>query len=115
MIDPLLDVLGDKLDLLVQQNAVVIDPGGGAEVRAIGVSILFYVFHRYIEQFDQLIEQQMDMGDESCPAPFASACLKELMEYGFAREAACRYVAMFYQIRRAYFFISRTWLVTVTA
>jgi transcriptional regulator with GAF, ATPase, and Fis domain len=33
--------------------------------------------------------------------------MEELIGYGFERSDACRYVGMFYQIRRAYFFISK--------
>jgi len=77
------------------------------ETRAVGVSILFHVFHQYMNQFDALIEEQIAAGDEPCRAPFAFQCLEKLVGYGFNRAEACRYAAMFYQIRRAYFFISK--------
>ena len=77
------------------------------DTRAVGVSILFHVFHQYMNQFDDLIGEQVAAGDESCRAPFAFQCLEKLVGYGFKRDNACRYVAMFYQIRRAYFFISK--------
>lgn len=78
-----------------------------ANTRAVGVSILFYVFHQFKNQFDALIEEQIAAGDEPCRAPFAFQCLEKLVGYGFNRANACRFVSMFYQIRRAYFFISR--------
>ena len=34
-------------------------------------------------------------------------CMEDMVNFGFKRSDACRYVGMFYQIRRAYFFISR--------
>jgi DNA-binding NtrC family response regulator len=77
------------------------------DARAVGVSILFHVFHQYMKQFDDLIGEQIAAGDEPCRAPFAFQCLEKLVGYGFKRDNACRFVAMFYQIRRAYFFISK--------
>jgi hypothetical protein len=77
------------------------------DVRAVAVSILFYVFYQVQEKFDTLIEEQIAAGDESCAAPFAFQCLEKLKSYGFAREESLRYIGIFYQIRRAYYFISR--------
>ncbi len=107
MLSPLLQTLDHHIRELVQNNTVVIDRDGSEEVRAVGISILFHVFHQYMDQFDQLIEEQIASGDASCRAPFAYQCLERLVGFGFSRSEACRYVAMFYQIRRAYFFISK--------
>lgn len=77
------------------------------DARAVAVSVLFYVYTLMQEKFDALIEEQIAAGDESCTAPFAFQCLEKLKGFGFPRAEACRYVGIFYQIRRAYFFISR--------
>ena len=106
MLAPLLQTLDEHLRELVKNHEVVIDRDGSEDVRAIGVSILFHVFHQYMLQFDALIEEQIKAGDQSCRAPCAGECFDQLIGYGFGRKEACRYVAMFYQIRRAYFFIS---------
>ena len=107
MLQPLLQQLGDQIDELIKSGGIVIDRYGGEEVRAIGVSILFHVFHRYVERFDRLIEDQIRAGDESLRAPFAYECMEDLVGFGFGSDDAKRYVGMFYQIRRAYFFISK--------
>lgn len=107
MLKPMLQSLEQHIQLLEQAGAIVIDPDGKEETKAVGVSILFHVFHRYMERFDALIEEQVAAGDESVRAPFAFQCLEKLAGYGFTRPDACRYVGMFYQIRRAYFFISK--------
>ena len=106
-LEPLLRKLGDNLHALDRAGGVVIDRDGGDEIRAIGVSVLFHVFHRYIDRFDRLIEDQIAAGDESIRAPFAFQCLEDLTRFKIKRDDACRYVGMFYQIRRAYFFISK--------
>ena len=107
MLLPLLKQLEENIHALEVAGEIKIDRDGGEDVRAIGVSILFYVFHLHMNQFDDLIEQQIRAGDESIRAPFAFQCLEKLVSYGFRREDACRYVGIFYQIRRAYYFISK--------
>jgi DNA-binding NtrC family response regulator len=107
MLKPLLQKLDDNLTALRPAGTWPVDPEGGEAVRAIGVSILFHVFHRYMDRFDQLIEDQIREGDASCRASFAYQCLEEMAGFGFDRSEACRYVGIFYQIRRAYYFISK--------
>ncbi len=107
MLPPLLQALKSHINKLAASKGIVINADGNEDERALAVSILFHVFHRYMVQFDKLIDDQMDAGDDPCRASFAYQCLEELVTFGFNRSEACRYVGMFYQIRRAYFFISR--------
>lgn len=107
MLRPLLKKLEENIRELEKAGEIVIDRNGGDEIRAIGISVLFYIFHRYMDRFDHLIEEQIQAGDQSLRAPFAFQCLEDIAHYGFSRDDAIRYVSMFYQIRRAYFFISQ--------
>ncbi len=106
MLKPLLKTLSGHLHTLQSAGELEVNPEGNADERALAVSVLFHVFHQYMDEFDQLITQQIKAGDDSCRASFAYQCLEKLMGFGFSRGDACRYVGMFYQIRRAYFFIS---------
>ncbi len=108
MLAPLLSELARHLDELGVGGRIKVRPEGSEQERAVAVGVLFHVFHQYMEHFDRLIEQQIEEGDEPCPAPFAMECTQALCRYGYGRADALRYVGMFYQIRRAYFFISRT-------
>ncbi|VGO18409.1 sigma-54-dependent transcriptional regulator [Pontiella sulfatireligans] len=103
---PLLRDLAKQIQSLEQAGELVVDIEAEGEARNVTVSVLFHVFHRYMEAFDALIEEQLASGDESCRAPFAFQCLEDLAGYGFKRADACRYVGIFYQIRRAFYFIS---------
>jgi len=114
MHEPLLHALGKNIhDFFSSAEAVaglrgsLKNPDLDEDARAVAVSILFFVFHRYMDRFDTLIEEQIGAGDESCRAPFAFQCLEKLGGYGFTRADACRYAGIFYQIRRAYYFISK--------
>jgi len=71
-------------------------------------AFLFDVFHRFIVSFDRLIQDDIEAGDALCPVPFAREALSLLHQRGFSPAVACGYFAMFYQLRRAYYFIDRS-------
>ena len=66
---------------------------------------LFASFHRFAAPFDRLIERQREGGDTPCRVPFSREVLGELAGFGFPDEEALRVLAVFYQLRRAFFFI----------
>ncbi len=68
-------------------------------------AILYDVFHRYIPQFDHLIQAQHQTPDNSLPVNFAAAAIADLESKGFEPDEAERYFALSYQLRRAFFFI----------
>jgi len=67
---------------------------------------LFEMFHRYLVPFDTLIANQIKQGDVSCTVTFAGEILQELHAAGFAEHQSVRYLALFYQMRRAFYFIN---------
>ena len=68
---------------------------------------LFDVFHQFVKQFDQLIAEQINTGDQPIAVGFAKDALSLLTKRGFSRQLANRYFSLFYQIRRAFHFIDR--------
>jgi hypothetical protein len=66
---------------------------------------LFYTFHIFCNDYDAHIQEQMSKGDECCPVPFAADVLKMLSGFGFGDGDAVRFIGLFFQMRRAYFFI----------
>jgi len=71
----------------------------------LGFAFLFAQFHQYMKAFDELIQQQIEQGEAPCPVPFSGELLTRLREYGFKAQQARHYLAFFYQLRRAFFFI----------
>lgn len=67
--------------------------------------ILFHTFHVYCSAYDAHIEEQVAKGDECCRVPFAKDILQILGDYGFSRRDSLRFFALFFQMRRAFFFI----------
>jgi hypothetical protein len=68
---------------------------------------LFVVFHRHLEAIDTLIDRQIYSGKSSLPVPFAAEISAYLMERGFSLRDSRHYVALCYQLRRAFYFIER--------
>ncbi len=78
----------------------------GADAELVAMGILFSLFHAYLGRFDKLIQQQIEEGDEPCDAPFTREVFVTLSRHGFTVGESEQYVAIFYQLRRAFFFIS---------
>lgn len=68
-------------------------------------AFLFEVYHRFFDSLDQLVLDQVRAGEKSCRVPFADELLKALADRGFSREESVRFFGIFYQLRRAHFFI----------
>lgn len=75
--------------------------------RIIQYAHLFDVFHLFADRFDELIQAQIKVGEPACHVPFAEETLATLLKRGFNRQDALRYFAMFFQLRRAFYFINR--------
>jgi hypothetical protein len=68
---------------------------------------LFSIFHRFIDELDALIEAQREQ-PEPVAVPFADQVLAQLKTRGFSDTRSLHYLALFFQLRRAYFFIVRS-------
>lgn len=71
------------------------------------LAVLFELFHRYAEPFDEHILAQLTAGTRPLKVPFATSFLRELVGRGFPEEEASRLLALSFQVRRAYFFVER--------
>lgn len=66
---------------------------------------LFHLFHRYVDQYDRLIQTQLTEGTTASRVSFARELLGEFTSFGFTEDEAVRFFAIFYQLRRAFLFI----------
>ena len=107
-----------RLELLipaVRGRLHELESRGRAEVRRysgedrdiVETVFLFDTLHRFLPDFDRLIEEQERSGDEPCSVPFARDVLARLESLGFREEESHRHLALLYQLRRAYNFIER--------
>jgi len=77
----------------------------GERREVLRVVFLFHVFHRYLDQFDKLIQDQGNNGDTPCRVTFSREVMTDLANFGLSDQEVLRTFALFYQLRRAFFFI----------
>ncbi len=68
-------------------------------------AFLFDIYHRYRQIFDDFILKQLASGDAPIPVPFAKELLSVIAALGLDESGCHRYLGIFYQIRRAFYFI----------
>lgn len=76
-----------------------------ADRETVRTVFLFHLFHRFIGDFDRLIREQAAAGDAPCPVPFTGGFMAAFREAGFTETESRRYLGLFYQLRRAFYFI----------
>ncbi len=81
---------------------------GGEERRLLEPALLYVCYHRYVPQIDALIERQARQGGAPLPVAFGEDLIAELAHSAFPEERAARYFALFFQLRRAFYFIERS-------
>jgi two-component system, NtrC family, response regulator HydG len=100
-----IDSVRDRIEKIDALGKINIKRYGGEDRELVRVALLFDIYMRFRENFDALILAQIGAGDEHCPAPFAKDAFALLMERGFSQEESRRYFSIFYQLRRAWYFI----------
>jgi hypothetical protein len=100
--------LEQRLQSLAGRGIGVVHAVVEADRAALEHAYLFQLYHRYVEHFDALIQAQLRLGSEVAPVPFAPALIADLRARGIGADKANRYVALFFQLRRAYYFIARS-------
>ena len=79
----------------------------GESLEILKFSWLFYIFHELQHEFDLLIESQAQQGDVPVEFTATDQCLDLFDQAGFRREECAKYIALFYQLRRGFNFISQ--------
>ena len=101
----LLMELGKRLAALSPGGCVNCFRYAGEDRARVSTAVLFLVFHAHTVSFDAIIREQESAGEDACAAPAAAAAFAELLTWGFPRAEAAQNVAIFYQLRRAFYFI----------
>lgn len=76
------------------------------DAKLLEVALLFQVLHRHRDGLDAYIRNQAKARDKLLPAECASTIFSELCAKGFSVDRAESFVALLFQMRRAYYFIS---------
>ncbi len=76
--------------------------------RLVENALLFRTYSAHIDAMDEHIERQAAAGEGPVAAPFAGEVLAALDGYGFDHAESLRYLALFYQLRRGFYFIDHS-------
>lgn len=106
-LDELSAAITARVEKLEGQKRADLRQYTGSDRALMQTVFLFEAYHRYCRDFDQLILAQVKLGNASAPVPFAGAALRRIRARGIGAAEANRYFAIFYQLRRAYYFIVR--------
>ncbi len=68
-------------------------------------TFLFEAYHFFCDALDELIVNQLAAGDQPCAVRFGRELLQRLASRGFGEADALRFFGIFFQLRRAYYFI----------
>ena len=105
LIDLVVDRVTSRLDALKRSGKA--DPlhYRGDDRTLLQTAFQFAIYHRYREAFDRFILEQHKAGDRPIKVPFAGEVLDQLERLGYTGPDSRRYLEIFYQIRRAFYFI----------
>ncbi|GFO62653.1 Fis family transcriptional regulator [Geomonas paludis] len=105
ILESVLSRVATQVESLRRRGLADLRAQGGSRREVLRRFCLFHVFHRYVDHFDGLIQTQLQEGDKPCRVSFARQALEELSGFGLTAEEAERTFAVFYQLRRAFYFI----------
>ncbi|MCZ7591400.1 MAG: sigma 54-interacting transcriptional regulator [Kiritimatiellae bacterium] len=106
-VERMMNAVAGEVEELERSGLADVRKHSGESRSFMRTALLFDVFHRHIDAIDRHIEEQLRAGDEPAPALFATAIQNDLLRRGFSSEASLHFLAIFFQLRRAFYFIAR--------
>lgn len=95
-----------RIKSLEQEGRANLNAFHGQEREMITIVFLFDIFHKFRDDFDHLIKEQIESQDVSVKVPFAEKAMHMLHSKGFDSKSIPHYFSLSYQLRRAFYFIS---------
>ena len=97
------DVVEKRIKILRNEKKINFNSYENNDAIILKYVFLFSVFSLYRTKFDQFILKQKNT-KKSLEVDFADEAIALLMQKGFSNKEALKYFALFYQLRRAFFF-----------
>jgi len=97
-----------RIKKLEKQGRANINAFQGQDKEIMTIVFLFDIFHKFRDDFDFLIEDQIQAEDVSIKVPFAENAMHILYTKGFDDKSIPHYFSLSYQLRRAFYFISNS-------
>ena len=103
----LLKVFEERLSLIFKGQGWSIEHFRGEDRELVQNGVLFHIFHKYCSDFDDHIKDQILDSSTPCKVDFADKVLADMISLGISRKEAVRFFSLFFQMRRAFYFIDR--------
>src|SRR4051812_3611822 len=100
-------VVATKLAPLLRDDGAALRRLSAKDHQVVMPALLYVAYHRAVPHLDALIDKQVDRS-APLPVPFGDEVIGGLVRNGFDEEHAARYFALFYQLRRGFYFIQRS-------
>jgi DNA-binding NtrC family response regulator len=99
--------LNKRFDRLKRKGHVKIQNFEKKDRQFVKDAYLLLVYIQFVNEFDELIQNQLKLVETSVDVPFAKKVISKLKSYGFSDQECFHYLALFYQLRRAFYFIDQ--------
>ncbi len=99
--------VGDKVGQLISENRADLTAYSTGDRQLAANLFLFHLFHTYLPQLDRHILAQ-EVTTDPIPLECGRALEKDLKRFGLSEPDADKYIALFFQMRRAFYFISNS-------
>ncbi len=103
----LIDILGQQFAALLTRDKLEISTYPKPQQEILQISWLFFQYRKHQQQFDQHIKQQKLAGDAPISLSFAESIQMELAKAEYNLEQSAKYIALFFQLRRGFYFINQ--------
>ncbi len=107
-VSELSSVISARVQRLEDESKADVRKYAAADRQLMQTVFLFELYHQFYQQFDQLILEQVKVGAQSAPVRFANEVLGQMRRRGIGAAEAVRFFSIFYQLRRAFYFIIHT-------
>jgi len=97
-----------RIKKLESQGRADINAFHGEDREIILIVFLFDIFHKFRDDFDRLIKDQIKAETTPIKVPFAQKAMRMLHAKGFDDKSIPHYFSLSYQLRRAFYFISNS-------
>ena len=97
--------VSSRVEKLVTPGLANLRAHGGEDRELMRLVFLFEAYHLFFDRLDELIVAQVKSGDAPVRVPFADEILELLGKRGFSNEEGRRFLGIFFQVRRAFYFI----------
>jgi DNA-binding NtrC family response regulator len=99
--------VSNRLERLASHNRAELRHFNAEDGELMRIVFLFEAYHQLFERLDELIDAQVQAGDAPVRVPFAREAMALLARRGFSADDARRFLGIFFQLRRAHYFIAQ--------